>query len=105
MYCLYVPCTMYCTMYNRTIHVLYYIPNLHRNNTDKPANSVHVPVVLVLVEGGPNSLLQTLDAVRREIPVVVVDKSGRVADVLAFAIRITRPKHSKSVAPSIRKNT
>ncbi|XP_069078498.1 transient receptor potential cation channel subfamily M member 1-like isoform X2 [Pleurodeles waltl] len=46
-----------------------------------------VPVVALIVEGGPNVISIVLECLREEppIPVVVCDGSGRASDILSFA--------------------
>ncbi|XP_072880841.1 transient receptor potential cation channel subfamily M member 1-like [Hemitrygon akajei] len=46
-----------------------------------------VPVVCLIVEGGPNVIPMALENLREEppVPVVVCDGSGRASDILAFA--------------------
>ncbi|KAM4676383.1 transient receptor potential cation channel subfamily M member 1 isoform 2-T2 [Discoglossus pictus] len=46
-----------------------------------------VPVVALIVEGGPNVITIVLECLREEppIPVVVCDGSGRASDILSFA--------------------
>ncbi|XP_072021692.1 transient receptor potential cation channel subfamily M member-like 2 [Amphiura filiformis] len=46
-----------------------------------------LPVVCILVEGGPNSIKQSCEAVEKGTPVVVVANSGRASDVLAYAFQ------------------
>ncbi|XP_069758444.1 transient receptor potential cation channel subfamily M member 1-like [Narcine bancroftii] len=48
-----------------------------------------VPVVCLVVEGGPNVISMVLENLREEppVPVVVCDGSGRASDILAFAHR------------------
>ncbi|XP_022096579.1 transient receptor potential cation channel trpm-like isoform X2 [Acanthaster planci] len=48
-------------------------------------NGLGLPVVLVVLEGGVDTLLNVKNAVLRGIPTVVCDGSGRAADVIAFA--------------------
>uniref|UniRef100_A0A8C5KNX4 non-specific serine/threonine protein kinase n=1 Tax=Jaculus jaculus TaxID=51337 RepID=A0A8C5KNX4_JACJA len=43
-----------------------------------------VPVVRLVVEGGPNAILSVWETVRNKDPVVVCDGTGRAADLLAF---------------------
>ena len=43
--------------------------------------------MLILVEGGPNSIKQACEAVKNGTPIVIVDNSGRAADALAFAFK------------------
>lgn len=51
--------------------------------------SYGVPVVLLVLEGGPNTIRTVLESVTRTpaVPVVVAEGSGRAADVLAYAHR------------------
>ena len=49
-----------------------------------------VPVVCVVVEGGPNTIDTAYHAVTQGTPIVVVANSGRAADVLAFAYQHAR---------------
>ncbi|XP_033633580.1 transient receptor potential cation channel subfamily M member 3-like [Asterias rubens] len=51
----------------------------------KEENGLGLPVVLVVLEGGVDTLLNVKNAVLREIPTVLCDGSGRAADILAFA--------------------
>uniref|UniRef100_A0AAX7TE39 Transient receptor potential cation channel, subfamily M, member 1a n=1 Tax=Astatotilapia calliptera TaxID=8154 RepID=A0AAX7TE39_ASTCA len=48
-----------------------------------------VPVVCLIVEGGPNVISITLESLKEEppVPVVVCDGSGRASDILSFAHR------------------
>ncbi|TNN25196.1 Transient receptor potential cation channel subfamily M member 1 [Liparis tanakae] len=48
-----------------------------------------VPVVCLVLEGGPNVVSIVLESLREEppVPVVLCDGSGRAADMLAFAHR------------------
>ncbi|KAK4316372.1 hypothetical protein Pmani_012451, partial [Petrolisthes manimaculis] len=48
-----------------------------------------IPVVLLLLEGGLNSLRECKLALKRRIPVVVVEGTGRGADLLAYAASMT----------------
>ena len=43
--------------------------------------------MLILVEGGPNSIKQACEAVANETPIVVVDNSGRAADAIAYSFK------------------
>lgn len=48
-----------------------------------------MPVVLLVLEGGPNTIRTVLESVTKEpsVPVVIAEGSGRAADILAFAHR------------------
>ncbi|XP_075245141.1 transient receptor potential cation channel subfamily M member-like 2 isoform X2 [Convolutriloba macropyga] len=43
-----------------------------------------VPIVCVMVEGGPGTLNTAVEALKNETPVVIVEGSGRCADAIAF---------------------
>lgn len=49
-----------------------------------------VPVVTVLVNGGTGSLNTVKETLNNGLPVVVVNRSGRAADILAFAVKTSR---------------
>lgn len=44
-----------------------------------------VPVIVILMEGGPNSVQTCLTSVRKNIPVLVLEGTGRAADIIAAA--------------------
>ena len=46
-----------------------------------------IPVVLLVLEGGPNTILTVLESVTSNpaVPVVIAEGSGRAADILAHA--------------------
>ena len=46
-----------------------------------------IPVVLLVLEGGPNTILTVLESVTSTpaVPVVIAEGSGRAADILAHA--------------------
>ncbi|XP_071522333.1 transient receptor potential cation channel subfamily M member-like 2 [Panulirus ornatus] len=48
-----------------------------------------VPVVLLLLEGGLNSIIKCSMALKRNIPILVVAGTGRAADLLAYAASMT----------------
>ncbi|CAF1599127.1 unnamed protein product [Adineta ricciae] len=55
-------------------------------NTDSAAEGVNellIPIVMVLVEGGPSSIRTICQALESNTPVVVVKDSGRAADLVA----------------------
>lgn len=54
--------------------VVYFIPG-----------AIGVPVVLLVLEGGPNTIRTMSELIKKKIPAVVVEGSGRAADVVAFA--------------------
>ncbi|XP_053372803.1 transient receptor potential cation channel subfamily M member-like 2 [Mercenaria mercenaria] len=53
--------------------------------TDTGDNAVSVPIVLLVLEGGPGTLETVHQAIKNNTPSVVVKGSGRAADILAYA--------------------
>ena len=61
--------------------------------TTRPCSSIvlgkshGIPVVLLVLEGGPNTILTVLESVTScpAVPVVIAEGSGRAADILAHA--------------------
>ena len=49
------------------------------------ATAVTAPLVSILIEGGPNSLLTAAEALKSQTPCVILKGTGRAADVLADA--------------------
>lgn len=60
------------------------------------ASDPMVYAVMLVVEGGPNTLQNVQNAVDAKIPVVLVEGSGRAADLLAFAYRLLHDESPKS---------
>ncbi|XP_073244598.1 transient receptor potential cation channel subfamily M member-like 2 isoform X3 [Porites lutea] len=63
---------------------------ISRKQMEKSCDRSHgVPVVLLVLEGGPNTIRTVLESVTRNpaVPVVVAEGSGRAADILAYAHR------------------
>ena len=75
---------------------------VHKNQNTSTANSANqsetmngsasVPIVCVMVEGGSGTIDTVKNALINEIPCVVIDGSGRAADVLAYVV-----KHSAKI--------
>ena len=58
---------------------------------DSPDDKSHgIPVVLVVLEGGPNTIETVLKSVTScpAVPVVIAEGSGRAANILAYAYSI-----------------
>jgi len=54
--------------------------------------SIGVPVVLLVLEGGPNTVQTMYALIQKKVPAVVIDGSGRAANVVAFAYSHTVKK-------------
>lgn len=48
-------------------------------------------MVMLVLEGGPGTVKTMTEAIKKKIPAVVIDGSGRAADVVAFAYKHTIP--------------
>ncbi|XP_052804145.1 transient receptor potential cation channel subfamily M member-like 2 isoform X2 [Mya arenaria] len=53
--------------------------------TETGENAVSVPIILLVLEGGPGTLETVHQAILNNTPTVVVKSSGRAADILAYA--------------------
>ncbi|XP_070579279.1 transient receptor potential cation channel subfamily M member-like 2 [Ptychodera flava] len=60
------------------------------------AHCERVPMVLVVVEGGPNTLKTVYETTEKKMPAVIVEGSGRAADVIAYAYKKTKPSNTDS---------
>ncbi len=69
------------------------------------STSVSVPIVCVVVEGGPNTIATVFEAIMNGTPAVIVAGSGRAADILAFAFQRAPEveRQVKDAAGNIRK--
>ncbi|XP_064594682.1 transient receptor potential cation channel subfamily M member-like 2 isoform X2 [Liolophura sinensis] len=50
-------------------------------------DGIKVPLVLLVLEGGPGTLETVYSSIRKGTPAVIVQGSGRVADILAYAYK------------------
>lgn len=67
-----------------------------------------VPVVCLILEGGPNVISIVLESLREEppVPVVVCDGSGRASDIISFAHRYCEEEGwEEFLTPNITDNT
>ncbi|XP_015772249.1 PREDICTED: transient receptor potential cation channel subfamily M member 2-like [Acropora digitifera] len=56
-----------------------------KTDSRSAAGAIGVPVVLLVLEGGPNTIRTMCELIKKKIPAVVVEGSGRAADLVAFA--------------------
>ena len=56
-------------------------------------NGLSIPLVLIVLEGGIECLYDISFSLKQKIPVILVEGTGRAADILAFAFthHYTRP--------------
>ncbi|XP_050394392.2 transient receptor potential cation channel subfamily M member 2 [Patella vulgata] len=57
--------------------------------------SVHVPCVLIVVEGGINTMKTVLESLRNNTPVVAIEGTGRCADLIAYGFKLTKNKNDE----------
>ncbi|XP_071824925.1 transient receptor potential cation channel subfamily M member-like 2 isoform X3 [Apostichopus japonicus] len=65
--------------------------------TKESNETLNVPSVCVVVEGGPNTIRTVCEAVKNGTPSLIIGGSGRAADVLAYAF-----KKARSVTKKVR---
>jgi transient receptor potential cation channel subfamily M protein 2 len=53
---------------------------------------INIPVVLLVLEGGVNTLRTATSAIQNGTPVVVIQGSGRAADFIAKGYDMTKTK-------------
>ncbi|XP_048256759.1 transient receptor potential cation channel subfamily M member 2-like isoform X1 [Haliotis rufescens] len=56
------------------------------------SQSVNVPNVLIVVEGGLNTMRTVSESIQRNTPVVVIEGSGRAAEYIALGYKLTKSK-------------
>lgn len=56
-----------------------------KTESSSSAGSIGIPVVILCLEGGPNTIVTMAEAIKKGVPAVVIDGSGRAADVVAYA--------------------
>lgn len=54
--------------------------------------ALNTPVVMIVCEGGLNTLETAKSAIAKGIPAVIIKGSGRVADVIAKAFKASKPR-------------
>ncbi|XP_065053971.1 transient receptor potential cation channel subfamily M member-like 2 isoform X2 [Rhopilema esculentum] len=72
---------------------------LHNLKTESSssAGSIGIPVVILCLEGGPNTIATMAEAIKKGVPAVVIDGSGRAADVVAFAFKHVKFNANKQI--------
>ncbi|CAF1533648.1 unnamed protein product, partial [Rotaria sp. Silwood1] len=58
-----------------------------------------IPIIQILIEGGPSSLLTVVEAVMHETPVVVIEGTGRAANFIAKAYRALYGNQTTYIPP------
>ena len=43
-----------------------------------------VPVIMVVLDGGPNTAISVIQSINKKIPCMFVNKSGRFSDIFSF---------------------
>eukprot|EP00106_Octopus_bimaculoides_P013708 XP_014781150.1 PREDICTED: transient receptor potential cation channel subfamily M member 2-like isoform X2 [Octopus bimaculoides] len=70
---------------NEDIEFRKMLENTIKKKKIQGSNTVKIPAVVIMVEGGPGTLKSVCDSISRNIPVVIVKGSGRAADIMAYA--------------------
>ncbi|XP_064629774.1 transient receptor potential cation channel subfamily M member-like 2 [Lineus longissimus] len=69
-----------------------YVSNKMETVTGVDGDFVNVPVVMLVLEGGMNSLKTAAETLKKNMPVVLIQGSGRAADFLACAFKTTKAR-------------
>jgi len=56
----------------------------HLRKTVKIGDYGELPVVMVVFEGGPNTARAVIESVRKRIPCIFINRTGRMANILSF---------------------
>jgi len=56
----------------------------HLRRTVKIGEYGELPVVMVVLEGGPNTARAVIESVRKRIPCIFINRSGRMSDIFSF---------------------
>ncbi|CAG2213255.1 unnamed protein product [Mytilus edulis] len=59
------------------------------------ATRMQIPVILLIVEGGPKTFEIALESVRKNIPVLVIEGSGKAADFISKGYKLSEDKTSE----------
>ncbi|VDI66637.1 Hypothetical predicted protein [Mytilus galloprovincialis] len=59
------------------------------------ATHMQIPVILLIVEGGPKTFEIALESVRKNIPVLVIEGSGKAADFISKGYKLSEDKTSE----------
>ncbi|XP_046584536.1 transient receptor potential cation channel subfamily M member 2-like [Haliotis rubra] len=65
---------------------------------DMLAAGVNVPNVLIVVEGGLNTMRTVRESIQRNTPIVVIEGSGRAAEYIALGYKLTRSKDEEKTS-------
>ncbi|CAF0977505.1 unnamed protein product [Brachionus calyciflorus] len=60
-----------------------------------------IPIVLVVVEGGPNTVTTVLESLKKKIPCVIIDNSGKISDLLSYIYKALEESDDSSLKESI----
>ena len=58
-----------------------------KTESNSDCGAIGIPVVILCLEGGPNTIKTMAEAIKKGTPAVVIDGSGRAADVVSFAYK------------------
>lgn len=56
-------------------------------------SDVEIPVILLVVEGGVNTIRTVYEAVENDNPVLIIDGSGRAANFLSKGYKLTKTRN------------
>ena len=80
-------------IYKRDITKLFYGDFLNllssKESKSEERGGLDIPVITLLIEGGTTSIEKLHDSLERKIPCVIMEGSGRAADIVAYALNNT----------------
>ena len=69
----------------------------------KEEGGLDIPVITLLIEGGTTSIEGFLESLNRKIPCVIMEGSGRAADIIAYALKNKTSLNTKDTKQEIEK--
>ena len=78
------------TVYRRDVTKLFYgefLKLLIENTSENSDGGLDIPVITLLIEGGPTSIEKLRESLDMKIPCVIMEGSGRAADIVANALK------------------
>ncbi|CAC5410874.1 TRPM3 [Mytilus coruscus] len=71
------------------------VSRLRTNLRSYLATRLQIPVILLIVEGGPKTFEIALESVNKNIPVLVIEGSGKAADFISKGYKLSEDKTSE----------
>ena len=90
--------------YDREVTKIFYGDFLNLlSQKSKEEGGLDIPVITLLIEGGTTSIEGFLESLNRKIPCVIMEGSGRAADIIAYALKNKTTLNTKDTKQEIEK--